>query len=274
MDDSEIPSWEPLDHLDRVYARGEQLRRRKRLLRTGLPAAAAAVLVVAGLLTLPAGSSSRVKTSSGSQGQGRAATPNGTGSASGADAVTGGDPAARATTTTRHGTQRHATAASGSGRPTAEATSSTVASAVAPTTTTSADVPACSDADLDYSTTTDRSSYAPGQSVVISLVVHNHSGHTCDGPPPCGMGPSAVVQDGNGTTVWQNSAVASMCTNPPPAPPRLAPGQSSSQRASTAWDQRGCTGKGCTPAQSPAGTYRAIARRGSVTAGPAGFTLG
>jgi len=69
------------------------------------------------------------------------------------------------------------------------------------------------------------------------------------------------VQNASGTVVWQSHPIAVACTNPPPAPPHLGPGQSATYQAGT-WDQA-----------APAGTYRAIAHRGDVTAKGTRFSI-
>jgi hypothetical protein len=133
--------------------------------------------------------------------------------------------------------------------------------------------PTCADSALAWSTATNKTRYAKGERVTVTLVVRNTSSGTCDGPSTCGLGPWAEVQDAGGT-VWRNNPTSTSCTNPPPAPPRLGPGQSATYRTPSAWNQRTCPGQGdCPNKQAPAGSYRAIAHRGDITAAPASFTL-
>jgi hypothetical protein len=149
-------------------------------------------------------------------------------------------------------------------------TSTTAAGSPGGDNTTAAPV-ACGASDLDYATATDKSSYPAGQPVAISLVVHNHSSQPCDGPGPCGVGPWAEVRNASNQSVWRSSAKGVACTNPPPAPPHLAPGQSYTYAAGT-WDQQACPSSGGACTQSAGGSYRAIAHRGNATGSPAKFT--
>jgi hypothetical protein len=170
-----------------------------------------------------------------------------------------------ATTTTR--TPRSTTTSSTPG-------GSTTTQPPGQTTTTAASAQACGRTDLYYSTTTDRQSYGHNATVTVSLVARNTSTRTCTAPSVCGITGWASVQNGQGQTVWKNTPVAITCTNPPPAPARLGPGQSTSYVVGQ-WDQTVCpTGDACSGAHAPAGQYNAFAHRGSVnaTASPT-FTL-
>jgi hypothetical protein len=137
------------------------------------------------------------------------------------------------------------------------------------TTTTAPGTPACGRTDLVYSSKTDRTTYGPKQTVTVSLVARNTSTRTCTAPSTCGITGWASVQNtGTGATVWKNNPVAITCTNPPPAPPRLGPGQSADYPVGV-WDQSVCpSGDGCGGSHAPAGSYNATAHRGTVNATP------
>jgi len=283
------PTWFPDRHLDAVYRRGRQLRRRRRAVLAAIPTAALALVgavVVGGSLAPtssvvhaaergPQGvpstgagaagadgdaSSSTARTTSGSQ----AAHAGGWSGASGSLSPSGATPNSPTGAATGNGQTGTGGSASspGSGQSPQSTPAPRGPSSASPTAATASS--ACTSSDLDYSTITDHSTYGAGQAVTISLVVHNHSGRPCDAPGPCGIGPWATVQNAAGTVVWQSHPIAVACTNPPPGPPHLAPGQSATYGAGT-WDQEVCTSSGCS-GQAPAGTYRAVAHRGNVTA--------
>jgi hypothetical protein len=297
------PSWSPERHLDRVVRRGRQLRRR----RAFIVSAPAGVLALVGVLAL-AGSapltSRRVQTAQqdvkhapaaspvrGDDGGGGVpptdVAPNGVepqgdqpngGGTSGAGRAAGtpgsGAPAQSVPATPVPVTgARPPNGAPSTGPPDAGGSADPggqppgSAAPTAPTATS-----ACSASALDYSTVTDRSRYAPGQAVSISLVVRNHTNRPCDGPSPCGIGPWATVQNASGTVVWQSHPIAVACTNPPPGPPRLGPGQSVTYGAGT-WNQEVCSASGTCSGQAPLGTYRAVAHRDGVTAAGARFSI-
>jgi hypothetical protein len=128
----------------------------------------------------------------------------------------------------------------------------------------------CSASALQYTTHTDHSRYATGQSVNVTLVVTNRGSQPCDGPSPCGVGPWATVQDAAGTVVWQSHPLATMCSNPPPVP-RLAPGQSATYGAGT-WEQTICTSSGAC-SSAPSGSYTATAHRAELTAATTRFRI-
>ena len=269
MDESDVPRWSPDDHLMRVYTRGRTLRRRRVAVMTGLPALAVALVIT--LVLVPRGSDRPhgLRTLAGPNPSTSAVPPD----TRSADAPTTAPPdsGSGATVTSRAGGSRQVTSTT-AGLHAGEGGTTTVPIA---STTTTADVPAaCTDADLDYSTITDKAAYAKGDTVTISLVVRNRSSHSCEGPGRCGVGPWAAVEDSAGTQVWRNNPIAVSCTNPPPPPPRLDPGQSTTYQAGS-WNQKVCPNQGstCSNKQASSGSYRAIAHRGSVTAAAASFTL-
>ena len=283
------PQWAPEQHLDRVVRRGRQLRRRRRAL-TGVGPVLAAVLAfsVFGLSrTEPASSvhtvaqghagesnpagahsphSDSSAASSGSSEAGDTATSSG-----GVTQSSIGPPPPAGTTSPAAGSPSGTQAGSPTGQPGQTAPSPGQAG---PSPQTAAPMASsqCASSDLTYTTVTDRSSYARGQQVAISLVVTNHANHPCDAPSVCGVGPWASIVNRTGNVVWRSNPIAVACTNPPPAPPRLAPGQSTSYGAGT-WDQSTCTSSACPGPLAPPGTYRAIAHRGSTSATATRFTL-
>ncbi|MBV8160837.1 MAG: hypothetical protein JO265_07940 [Acidimicrobiia bacterium] len=293
------PAWDADSHLDRVYRRGRQLRRRRRvavlaapaaltllgalLVGGGLPSSARPVRVAQGGWPQPPGPGGDGTRSGGGveSVDGRSRTPGATTAANapgtpgtpGADPSTpSGGPNASSAPSTDPGPGSPSTPSGRASGQETPAGSRTQAPTTAAPTSASPTAAGCPSTALDYATVTDRSSYAPGQSVSIALVVHNHSTRPCDGPGPCGIGPWASVQNASGAVVWQSHPIAVACTNPPPAPPRLAPGQSVTYPAGT-WNQQLCAVSGGCAGQAPAGSYRAAAHRGNVKAAAARFTI-
>ena len=292
------PVWHPDQHIERVYRRGRQLRRRRRAVLAAAPAA----LVVLGVfavggevshsarpVSVADGGSAHIPAGSATDGGAESSGPTPKGSPRGQrDPAAGGDAGSAAapapgSAPTASPSAGGAVASPGSsqtaGQPSPSPSSShqpnsSPASGPQPNTAApTASTSACPASALDYSTVTDRSSYTRGQPVTISLVVHNHSNRPCDGPGPCGVGPWASVQTTSGATVWQSHPIAVACSNPPPAPPRLAPGQSVTYQAGT-WNQVVCasSSSSCSSQAAP-GTYRAIAHRGNVNAAATRFTI-
>jgi len=275
MDGSE-PRWDADANLDRVYRRGRQLKRRHRLLAAAAPAALA-VLTIAGFQGLrAAGPEPHVRTvaqplaqTDGGAGSGSNATTSTTTDGTGAGTNTQGSSPGQDRPGARPPGSSPSTTPGSPGNPTATVTSQV--SSAGPTTTV---VTACAASDVDYATSTNKSSYSSGQSVTIYLVLHNHSNQPCDGPTVCGgVGPWAeVINATTGAQVWHDNPIAAMCTNPPPQGPRVAPGQTTSYVAGT-WNQTTCTTGACSNSPAPAGTYRAVAHKGNVAASPATFKL-
>ena len=289
------PQWAPEQHLDRVVKRGRQLRRRRRVL-TGAGPVLAAVLAfsVVGL--------SRTETTSSvhtvAQGHTGGSNPVGThpapdgGDSSATSGTQAGDtsaptelpPSAAAQPATARATAPDNSSSTGNqaGTPNGQPSQGSQGSPGSqspggqpgPSPQTAAPVASsqCASSDLSYTTVTDRASYARGQQVAISLVVTNHANRPCDAPSVCGVGPWASIVNRTGNVVWRSNPIAVACTNPPPAPPRLAPGQSTSYGAGT-WDQSTCTSSACPGPLASPGTYRAIAHRGSTSATATRFTL-
>ncbi|MBV8303752.1 MAG: hypothetical protein JOZ04_06050, partial [Acidimicrobiia bacterium] len=212
------PTWYPGEHLEAVYQRGRQLRRRRRTLIVSAPVFALVVLgaaVVGGSVsqrpsvvhTAARGShqpsSASADTSDGGAGDtgpggpgSDTAGPSGTGPA-GSPAVTpsgdsgspssggmspNGGPGASASTGQTGATGGPAASPASAPGPRA-GDGPRGPNSAAPIASTA--TPACSPSDLDYSTVTDHRTYGAGQSVTISLVVHNHANHPCDGPGVC-----------------------------------------------------------------------------------------
>ncbi|HZQ84509.1 MAG TPA: hypothetical protein VFA83_06715 [Acidimicrobiales bacterium] len=269
MDESDVPRWSPDDHLDRVYRRGRLLRRRRLVLLTGLPTLL--LIVWLALVIAPGGSGAPhgLRTLAGPHAPTSSTAPDTAAGGATTTAVGGGDGGT--TSTTGRGTVGGQRGTTSTSRP--AATGGTTTTAAAPNTTTTVASATCADSDLDFSTVTDKTSYAKGETVTISMVVHNHSNRTCEGPGRCGIGPWAEVDDAGGALVWRSNPIAVACTNPPPAPPRLGPGQSATYQAG-AWNQKTCPDQSnCANKQAAAGSYRAVAHRADVTAAPASFAL-
>jgi hypothetical protein len=276
MDGSE-PVWSPDEHLDRTYRRGRQLRRRRRLITVGGPllAVAAAAFGISALTgSTPARhvqtlAQPRTTTTvrAGEPGTaGATASGGGTGTPTTVAPAGGGGGSPGTPSPGAKGGTTPTTSGSGGATPVTTSPTSTPVS-------TSPAITDCAPSDLDYSTTTDKASYSAGEAVTISIVLRNHSSRTCDAPNICGVGPWAAVLDASGSEVWHNNPIAAMCTNPPPAKPRLGPGQSHSYTTAS-WDQKACTANGSSCShRAPTGKYRAVAHWGNNTATPAKFTL-
>jgi len=130
----------------------------------------------------------------------------------------------------------------------------------------------CGPGQLTFATQTDRTSYPLGTSVMISVMVRNLSSHPCTGPGLCGIGPSARVSNAaTGSTVWRQNAIAIACVYPPPAPPRLAPGESHSYPVAQ-WNQNLSPNGGSSGTQVPGGTYQGVVTW-LLSATPVPFTL-
>jgi len=293
------PTWSPEAHLDRVYRRGHQLRRRRRAALASVPTAAIVVLgvLIAANSVSPSTTPVRVAqggihstTTSGESGQdqgvnqqaGAPGTPeNGTSSSHAAAGEASGSPSSPnssvpgGTGAGQPGTNAATPAAAvgpGTGQkgsPNRGGGSQAPANGAAPTST---GAPPCSSSALVYSTATDHTKYARGETVAVFLVVRNRSSEPCQGPGRCGIQPWASVSNAAGTVVWQSHPIAITCVNPPPQPPLIQPGQSASYPAGQ-WDQQVCATSSACSGQAPPGTYRAVAHRGDVTATGTRFSI-
>jgi hypothetical protein len=121
---------------------------------------------------------------------------------------------------------------------------------------------------------TNEPSYAPGQTVIISVTQAN-AGPACHTPPlPCGLPPSASAYNSADEDVWDNNASKTiegppLCL-PGPAPSSTWPAHYSSTQVFD-WSQDRCRdGVGlwghhnpnCPGTQVPAGTYRIVGGNG------------
>ncbi|HEV3354047.1 MAG TPA: hypothetical protein VG076_14055 [Acidimicrobiales bacterium] len=291
------PMWTAECHLDAVYRRGRQLRRRRHLAIASAPLLALGLVGVA-VAGLPAtskpsvvnvaqgrphessdgapasgpaedGGPGALPAHSGTQERGGTATPDSadavaSGQATGSQALVPAPAGGPSNPTSGSSSPSAAQGPSPSGGP-PNAKTGQAPNTAAPTASS-----ACGPSDLQYTTHTDRSRYASGQAVAVTLVVTNRSSHPCNGPSPCGVGPWATVQNSAGTVVWQSHPLATMCSNPPPVP-HLAAGQSATYGAGT-WNQTICASSG-TCSAAPSGSYTATARRGDLTAAAARFRI-
>jgi hypothetical protein len=121
---------------------------------------------------------------------------------------------------------------------------------------------------------TSETSYAPGQTVIISVTQANE-GPACDAPPPpCGLPPFASAYNSAGEDVWDYGASKTLggpplCL-PGPAPSTAWPARYSHTQVLD-WSQDTCRdGAGqwghanpnCPGTQVPAGTYRIVGGNG------------
>jgi hypothetical protein len=170
---------------------------------------------------------------------------------------------AGATTTTRHSSRTTTTVA---GATTTSAVSGGGGDPAPPP------IVDCKSGDLAYSTATNKSSYRPNEQVTISMKARNASDRPCYAPNACGIGPWASVEDSSGVLVWKNSPKTSSCAGA--TQPLLNPHDTHDYGTVGVWNQLVCPqGDGCTGSHAAVGTYRAIARRGSTTAGGVTFAL-
>ncbi|HZN14553.1 MAG TPA: hypothetical protein VFB78_09825 [Acidimicrobiales bacterium] len=175
----------------------------------------------------------------------------------------------RRTTTTAAG----ATTSTNASRTTTTAAGNTTSTPVGGTVPPSP-IGNCKAGDLAYSTNTAKPSYRPNGPVDISITVRNATNRPCYAPAPCGITAWASVEDTSGATVWKNSPASTPCPNPPPSSPLLNPNDTHNYGTVAVWNQIVCPdGDGCSGAHAPAGTYRAVARRGSATAAGVTFAL-
>jgi hypothetical protein len=139
--------------------------------------------------------------------------------------------------------------------PTVPATTTTTTQGA---TTTAGPVVDCGPSDLAYSTATDRSSYAVGGAVDISLVVRNVSGRTCTAPSMVGVGAKGVITGSGAPVTTHGPAISCTASCQPPV---LAAGQSTSYSAGSWGSAR-------------RGTYRVVASRLGRSGTAASFKVG
>lgn len=255
------PSWSPEEHLERVYRRGRQLRRRRQL-----GATSAAVAAVVGLAVMISGPTTAVlqplRTVTGAGGGESSHDVHATDETSSTTSpetpgnTRQSDGAAAPTATTRHSATT-TTAAAG------PATTSVSTAGTTPPPTS----PISDCKDLVWTTATNKSSYRGGDTVEISLHARNTGEHPCYAPRPCGVAISATVTNSEGAVVWQGPSSMTRCDFGTTAP-MIAPRDSYSYGTAGSWNQVGPSGS-----RAPLGTYRAAARRGTTTANGATFAL-
>jgi len=119
----------------------------------------------------------------------------------------------------------------------------TIVAAAAPTTTT-APPPPCARSESPMTSTTDKTTYAPGQTVTVTIQTTNGSTRPCYQPAYSG----ARVTDSSGATVAE---VAVAPSYGPAGPTAVGPGQS--RTTTWQWNQQGCSGSTCK--QAGPGTY-------------------
>ena len=203
-----------------------------------------------------------------------------------AAACGGGAPTAHASpsgssaaTVTRSGTtatSAHTAAVSTSPAPTPTPRPTTAATPTAPVVSAVAATPAartaaptpvpgpCGTADVALSTTTDLPSYTPGQTVQVSVAVHNQSAHSCIFGAP---GDFTIDADPSGPSVF---AVHMDC--PPGGCAPLAPGQMSTYPIS--WNQVANQGTGAGQAAASGRYHARAAFSGYPVSTSASFTIG
>lgn len=274
------PSWSPEDHLERVYRRGRQLRRRRQV---GI--ASAALVAVVGLAVSVSGATSPlVHPLQVLTGTTHNSSDNNSSSVSTTTSTTAPDGPDVDVADGAHTSSTAAGAPSGapshkvsSQTATTVATASTVASGGntndTPPTSPIGD---CKSGDLRYTTTTDKTSYRAGDTVDISLHVRNGGDRPCYIPSACSSGVWASVQNSEGTTVWQNSSHYVGCTKPA-TQSLLNPNDGHDYGVVGSWTQNNCpdaaSTTGCSGDRVPIGTYTATAHRGNVAATSATIAL-
>lgn len=142
--------------------------------------------------------------------------------------------------------------------PAAPSTTAGTTTTIAATTTTAGTSPPtgtepCTPSELRVSASSNRPSYAPGQTVDVTTEVTDVVACTFDPEAPSGACPDAVVVEQSGAPVWPWPGQQEQCS--PPAPTVLEPGQQESLTA--AWNQqvRGAGGGG---RQAPPGSYDVV----------------
>jgi hypothetical protein len=266
------PPWSTEAHLERVYRRGRQLRRRRQV-----GVSTAALVAVVGLAVMVGGTTSTVlhplRTLAGIDSGG---SNNGDATSGDVTTTTSADSAlakGHRTTTTEDGVTTTRVP-----RPTTTVAGATTSvpsgGGGGNTPPPTSPIGACKSTDLVYTTRTNKGSYRPNEQVGIELLVRNASNRPCRAPGPCGVGPWASIENTAGATIWKNAPKAVGCTNPPPESPLLNPSDSHNYGTVASWNQLICPdGDGCEGAHAQPGTYRAIAHRGAVTASGITFAL-
>jgi hypothetical protein len=265
------PPWSPEEHLERVYRRGRQLRRRRQVGVTS-----AALVAVVGLAVGIAGSTSplvhpiQVLTGSNHSDNNKA-------SATTTSTTEAPDVALGPSTTVGAGASPTAKR-SGSGTAAVPSGGSTVVtSGNTDDTPPTSPLGDCKTADLRYVTATNKSSYRANELVDISLRVRNAGDRPCYVPSACSAGAWASVQrSSDGATVWENSSHLVGCTKPA-TQPLLNPGDTHDYGLVGSWNQTDCPNPGdtdgCDGTRSAVGTYTATAHRGNTVASPATIAL-
>ena len=128
---------------------------------------------------------------------------------------------------------------------------------------------------IQVTVTTDRSTYASGQAINITVTEHNAGNGPCDYTPPdqYGQVPYTVVLDSTGSNAWCSGGCNLPTTGGGGPPPQLAPGASASKTYT--WNQqRDCANNpNCTQGQVDPGTYQAQSQWDSTTPASAPFGI-
>ena len=125
--------------------------------------------------------------------------------------------------------------------------------------------PVCTSADVQTTVTTDRDTYAQGETIAITVAKRNVSGHPCS--LPSGGVEREQVLDSAGNYLW---GMFIHYDGPPNSYTTWEPGRTFTAQES--WNQYGCSRPGwngtsqCQFAQVPAGTYTVV---GDLGYGPA-----
>jgi len=215
----------PSQVLASTRQRGVQLRRRARVLRAAPVLAGLALVPIVALALRSPSTATRVSTPPAA-GESTTTTEQG---------PAGTNQAGNSTTTS---TPRTTTTS-------ARAATTTTAGARAAESTTTAPPPSpCARSQSPMSTTTDKTTYLPGQTVAVAVRTTNTSAKPCYQPGYSG----ARVTDSSGAVVFEVAVAASYG---PGGAAAVAPGES--RTVTWQWDQRGCSGSTCK--QVGPGTY-------------------
>lgn len=238
--------------LDHVVRRGTALRRRRQLL-TGAVAGLAAVTLGISLVALVSRDTSSNTDILTASGAGTSSTAALHGAAAAVDAVpdsttTTTAPAPVVTSVVPRPSSSPTTAGPAPATtPTTAAPPATAAPTVPATTTTT--ISNCTVADLTAASTTDKATYAAGETVKVSGTIRNTSSRPC----LYGFSFTATFKDATGKTVSLTVASHGDYFNGPPV---FNPGQT--YDASHQWNQQICVPETGACAQAPAGTYAGV----------------
>lgn len=130
---------------------------------------------------------------------------------------------------------------------------------------TATPTPTCTASEVVVAVTTDKSTYAPGQTVHFTLTARNVSHHACQLPGSH----SVYVVDASGRAVSLEETVEDVIA----AGATWAPGETLAD-SSLGWDQRECVDTTCSQRQqAPAGTYTVKGTYGQYGPASQSFTI-